>query len=136
MGQAQTQARMKWPMPAAFTEVTLVKEIKSIKIVHASWCPHCHPTTVEPMEEFSKRRGIPISTYDIDDPDQVKQADNLVMNFGDRSEDYLIPQIFLEFKDGGIVHVLTGYSESVELTKRAVMNLMNSPYFRGDSSAE
>jgi len=108
-------------------------EVKAIHIVHATWCPHCHPTTVEPMKKMALQLGIPFFSYDIDDPEQVKKADELVEKFGDMSEDYLIPQVFLEMKDGTVRHVLTGYSESVELTKRAVNNLIASPYFRGDS---
>lgn len=44
------------------------EEIKTIYVVHASWCPHCHPTTVEPMEMLAQEKGIPIFTYDIDNP--------------------------------------------------------------------
>ena len=75
--------------------------------------------------------GIDFIPYDIDKPEEERKADDLVREFGDASEDYLIPQVFLEMKDGQIRHVLTGYSESVELTKRAVNNLMKSPYFKG-----
>ena len=102
-------------------------EIKAMHIVHATWCPHCHPTTVEPMEKMSKELGIPLFTYDIDRPDELRKADELVRKFGDWSEDYLVPQVFVETKNGEIRHVLTGYSESVELTKRAVNRLINSP---------
>lgn len=104
-------------------------EVKAIHIVHATWCPHCHPTTVEPMMAAAEKLGIPCMSYDIDDPEQVKKADELVLKHGDWSEDYLVPQVFLEMGDGSIRHVLTGYSESVELTKRAVANLLKSPFF-------
>ena len=106
-----------------------MSEIKAIHIVHATWCPHCHPTTVEPMEKMASQLSIPFFSYDIDNPEQVKKADELVETFGDWSEDYLIPQVFLEMTDGTVRHILTGYSESVELTKRAVNNLIASPYF-------
>lgn len=108
-------------------------DIKAIHVVHATWCPHCHPTTVEPLERIATKLGIAFFGYDIDKPEQEKKADELVNKFGDWSEDYLIPQVFLESKDGTIRHVLTGYSENVELTKRAVSNLLNSPYFRDDA---
>ena len=111
-------------------------EIRAIHVVHASWCPHCHPTTVEPMKERAEQLGMGFHDYDIDKPDQVKKADEFVRDFGDWSEDYLIPQVFLEMRDGTMRHVLTGYSEGVELTKRAVAILLNSPYFIGDASAE
>jgi thiol-disulfide isomerase/thioredoxin len=107
-----------------------VTDVKAIHVVHAMWCPHCHPTTVEPMEKIAAELAIAFFSYDIDMPDQEKKADELVRKFGDWSEDYLIPQVFLEMKDGKMRHILTGYSESVELTKRAVSNLSKSPYFR------
>lgn len=108
----------------------LPSDIKAIHVVHATWCPHCHPTTVEPLEKIAAELGIAFFSYDVDKPEQVQRADELVRRFGDWSEDYLVPQVFLESKDGETWHILTGYSESVELTKRAVTNLMNSRYFR------
>ena len=45
------------------------------------------------------------------------------------SEDYLIPQVFVEMNDGEMRHVLTEYSEGVELTRRAVAYLLQSPLF-------
>jgi thiol-disulfide isomerase/thioredoxin len=113
-----------------------VTDVKAIHVVHAKWCPHCHPTTVEPMEKIATELGIAFFSYDIDEPEQEKKADELVRKFGDWSEDYLIPQVFLETKDGKMRHILTGYSESVELTKRAVSNLLESSYFRGSKSQE
>ena len=110
-------------------------EVKTVYVVHATWCPHCHPTTVEPLQEAAAKLGAKFVGYDIDKPDDEKKADELVRKYGDWSEDYLVPQVFVETKDGAIRHVLTGYSESVGLTKRAVDNLLNSPYFRSRSGA-
>jgi thiol-disulfide isomerase/thioredoxin len=110
--------------------------VKAVHIVHATWCPHCHPTTVEPFEKLASDLGIAFVSYDIDKPEEERKADELVHKFGDASEDYLIPQVFLEMEDGQTRHVLTGYSESVELTKKAVDNLMKSPYFRGGARVE
>lgn len=110
-----------------------MSEIKAIHVVHASWCPHCHPTTVEPMRKRAAELGMEFHDYDIDEPDQEKKADELVRDHGDWSEDYLIPQVFLEMRDGTIRHILTGYSEGVELTRRAVANLLDSPYFEVDA---
>ena len=109
--------------------------VRAIHVVHATWCPHCTPTTVPPMEMMAKEHGIPFFSYDIDKPDEAAKADELVSKFGDWCEDYLIPQVFVETDDGKFRHVLTGYSESVDLTKRAVDNLMKSPYFKGDNNA-
>ena len=111
-------------------------QVKGVHVVHATWCPHCHPTTVEPVRDAAGRLGLSFHDYDIDKPDQEKAADDLVRNHGDWSEDYLIPQVFLEMQDGTIRHVLTGYSEGVELTRRAVANLLNSPYFQGGFTAK
>ncbi len=104
-------------------------DIKAIHVVHATWCPHCHPTTVEPMEKMAKELGVSFFSYDIDIPEQEAKADELVRKFGDWSEDYLMPQVFIETKRGKVRHVLTGYSESVDSTKRAVNNLLKSPLF-------
>ena len=84
------------------------------------------------MREKAKELGVAFYDYDIDDPEQVKKADELVRSHGDWAEDYLVPQVFLEDRDGTVHHVLTGYSESVELTKRGVANLLGSRYFEGD----
>ncbi len=78
---------------------------------------------------ISEELGIPFFSYDIDVPEQEEKADELVREFGDWSEDYLIPQVFVEMSDGEMRHVLTGCSEGVDLTRRAVSNLLNGPLF-------
>lgn len=104
-------------------------EIKAVHVVHATWCPHCYPATVEPLQKVSERLGIPFFSYDIDVPEQEKKADGLVREFGDWSEDYLIPQVFVEMNGGEMRHVLTGFPGNLGLTRRAVNNLLNSPLF-------
>jgi thiol-disulfide isomerase/thioredoxin len=104
-------------------------DIKAIHVVHATWCPHCHPTTVEPIEKVAGELGIPFLSYDIDIPEQAAKGDELVRKFGDWSEDYLVPQVFVETKDGKVQHLLTGSPESLDSTKRAVNNLLESPLF-------
>ena len=104
-------------------------EIKAVHVVHATWCPHCHPAAVEPIQKISKELGIPFFSYDIDVPEQEKRADELVREFGDWSEDYLIPQVFVEMNDGEMRHVLTGHPGSLDSTRRAVTNLLNGPLF-------
>jgi len=99
-------------------------ELKAIHVVYANWCPHCMPTTVEPMKKAAEKLGVSIKLYDID-TEAVKEADKLVAEHGDWAEDYLIPQVFFEYVDGRIEHVLTGYSEDVKLTARGVANLLN-----------
>jgi glutaredoxin len=103
-------------------------ELRAIHVVYAEWCPHCVPTTVEPMKEAAVRLGVKYVPHNID-TDEVKAADELVRKYGDWSPDYIIPQVFLEFGDGSVKHVLTGYSEGVSFTKKAVDNLLTSKLF-------
>lgn len=97
--------------------------LKAIHVVYANWCPHCVPTTVEPMKKAAADLRISCLLYDID-TEKVAEADELVRKYGDWSEDYLIPQVFFEFADGSIRHVLTGYPEGVAYTRRAVENIV------------
>ncbi len=103
--------------------------MKAIHVVYANWCPHCVPTTVEPMKKAAAELGVQCLLHDIDTED-VKVADELVKRYGDWSPDYLIPQVFLEFDGNEFRHVLTGYSEGVPYTRRAVENLLKSRLFQ------
>jgi thiol-disulfide isomerase/thioredoxin len=105
-------------------------KLRKIHVVYATWCPHCNPTTIEPMKKLAKKLGIECALYDIDDPAREKIADELVRKYGDWCEDYIIPQVFFEYDDGTIEHVLTGFSEGVEFTKRAVENLLKSAFLK------
>ena len=102
---------------------------KAFHVVYANWCPHCAPTAVEKMKLAAKELGVPCLLYDIDS-EQARAADELVKKHGDWSPDYLIPQVFVEFEDGEVKHVLTGYPEGVEYTRVAVDNLVRSEMFR------
>lgn len=101
-------------------------DLKSIHVVYAHWCPHCVPTTVEPLRRVAEKLRVPCVLYDIDEADACKKADDLVKEYGDWAEDYLVPQVFLEYDGGEIRHVFTGYSENVELTRNAINNLLAS----------
>ena len=101
-------------------------KLKSIHFVYADWCPHCVPTTLELVKERAERIGVHCILYHVDDPKASKQADELVKKYGDWSEDYLIPQIFLEYENGEVKHVFTGYSEDLELTRTGLNNLLES----------
>jgi glutaredoxin len=103
---------------------------KAVHVVYANWCPHCVPTTVEPVKKASQEIGVPCLLHDID-TDDVKVADELVKKYGDWSPDYLVPQVFLEYQDGSMKHVLTGYPEGISFTRRAVENLLKSELFVG-----
>ncbi|MDG7006916.1 MAG: hypothetical protein JRN06_01580 [Nitrososphaerota archaeon] len=98
---------------------------KAIHVVYAKWCPHCVPTTVEPLNQRAKALGVPCLLHDIDS-DDVEAADDLVRNHGDWTDDYLIPQVFLEYDGGRVEHVLTGNPRGVALTKGAVEALLKS----------
>lgn len=107
-----------------------MRNLKSIHVVYAKWCPHCVPTTVEPVRQKAQELGVPCILYDIDDPDALKKGDDLVKRYGDWSADYLIPQVFMEYGSGEIRHVFTGYSEDIELTRHGVSNLLASHIFK------
>ncbi|MDG6902162.1 MAG: hypothetical protein JRM80_09415 [Nitrososphaerota archaeon] len=102
---------------------------KAIHIVYAQWCPHCVPTTVEPIRQRAEEIGVPLLLHDIDTPD-VKVADELVKKHGDWTADYVIPQVFFEY-EGRIEHVLTGDSRGVSLTRKAVEELLASAPLSG-----
>ena len=101
-------------------------KLKRICVVYADWCPHCVPTTVEPMKRKAEQIGVHCTLYDVDDPNASEKADELVKKCGDWSEDYLVPQVFLEYEDGEIKHVFTGYSESIDLTRSGLIHLPES----------
>ena len=107
---------------------------KGVYVVYANWCPHCVPTTVEPIKKAGESLGLQVHLYDIDSDDEAK-ADELVRKYGDWSPDYLIPQVFVELDDGEIKHVLTGRREGLAFTKRAVEDLLRSDFFKGAGSA-
>ncbi|PSN83376.1 hypothetical protein B9P99_02920 [Candidatus Marsarchaeota G1 archaeon OSP_B] len=111
-------------------------KLKSIKLVMAYWCPHCVPTTLEAMKKASKELGVPLEIYDIDKPEQEKIADELVKKYGDWSENYLIPQVFFEFEDGSVKHVLTGQSAGVSATKRKIEELFSSEFYNALKNAK
>jgi len=103
---------------------------KAIHVVFAKWCPHCVPTTVDPMMKKAKELGIPCALHDID-TEEVRVADDLVKKYGDWTPDYLVPQVFLEYEGGRFTHVLTGNPQGVALTRAAVERLVS-----GDLLAE
>jgi hypothetical protein len=74
--------------------------------------------------------GTELRVLDIDDPEQVKIADELVKQYGDNVDDYLIPQVFFE-KDGAVKHIFTGFSEGVEVTKARWDDFFASQYYGG-----
>ena len=79
---------------------------------------------------MAKRLGVPLRTLDIDRRVELAKADRLVREHGDGSPDYLIPQVFLEWTDGRVDHLLTGFSEQVSRTARAWQDLLASEWLR------
>lgn len=90
-----------------------------LTLVMATWCPHCHPLSVDRTRELAGRLKIPWRALDIDRPAEEAEADRLVREHGDWTEDYLIPQVFLESGDGHVAHLLTGVPGPVAGTARA-----------------
>lgn len=108
---------------------------KAIHVVYAKWCPHCVPTTVEPLTKRAEELGVACLLHDIDSED-IAVADDLVKKYGDWTPDYLIPQVFLEYDGGRIKHVLTGNPQGVALTRRAVEGLLASESLAGKEAPE
>ena len=79
---------------------------------------------------MAKELGVELRVLDIDDPEQVKVADDLVTRYGDWADDYLIPQVFFE-EDGKVQHVFTGFSEGVEVTRARWNDFFASEFYRG-----
>ena len=100
-----------------------------ITIVLAQWCPHCVPVSLEKTQQLAKELNVGLRVLDIDKPDMVKVADSLVKEHGDFSEDYLVPQVFIEHDDG-IEHVFTGFSEGVHVTSARWNDFFASQYYK------
>ncbi len=90
-----------------------------LDLVMATWCPHCEPLSRDRAQRLSRRLGVPLRVLDIDRPEEERVADALVRDHGDWSADYLIPQVFLEWSDGRVSHLLTGVPGATAGTARA-----------------
>ncbi|MHB1907828.1 MAG: hypothetical protein ACYCQJ_03020 [Nitrososphaerales archaeon] len=105
-------------------------KVERVSAVIAKWCPHCYPLSVDNARKMAEELDVALQVLDIDDESDGKVADDLVRNYGDDAPDYLIPQIFLEFKDGSVQHIFTGFSENTSVTKKHWEDLFNSKFFR------
>jgi hypothetical protein len=103
---------------------------KRLTIVLAPWCPHCHPLSVTNGRKLARTLRVPLRLLDIDRGAQERAADALVRRYGDWAPDYLIPQVFLEWSDGRVQHLLTGFSEEVPRTARGWSDLFRSAWLR------
>ena len=80
------------------------------------------------MRRLGRLLRLPVRRLDIDRPGPGREADRLVRRHGDHAPDYLIPQVFLEWSDGRVDHLLTGFSEEVARTARAWDDLFASDW--------
>ncbi len=103
---------------------------RRLTIVLAQWCPHCVPLSVKEGRSLARRLRVPLRILDIDRRGQLPAADRIVRKHGDDSPDYLIPQVFLEWTDGTVQPLLTGFSEQVSRTARAWHDLLRSDWLR------
>jgi hypothetical protein len=78
---------------------------------------------------MAEELDVQLRVLDIDREDDLKAADELVKEHGDDSVDYLIPQIFMEFKDGSVKHIFTGFSENHQITGRRWADLFASRFY-------
>ncbi len=111
-------------------------KVKRVTTVFAHWCRHCDPPALEATERIGKELEVPIKLLDIDIPEQENEADDIVKKYGDWIEDYLIPQVFLEFADGSTRHIFTGNPGGVSLTEEGFSNLLKSDWFKELKQAE
>jgi len=79
---------------------------------------------------MSKDLGVPFRLLDIDKPDDLKIGDGLVKKYGDDCDDYLIPQVFLEYPDSRVQHIFTGFSENPSVTKKHWEDLFSSKFYK------
>jgi len=114
---------MGHPMPAA-------PRPRRLTIVLAKWCPHCVPLSVVHGRRLARQLRVPLRILDIDKPREERAADAFVRAHGDAVPDYLIPQVFLEWSNGDVRHLLTGFSEQVPRTDRAWRDLFASDWLR------
>ena len=110
--------------------------VERITIVLAKWCPHCVPLSLENVKRMAKDLGVPLRVLDIDFPEEEKVADRLVEEYGDYTEDYIIPQVFLEYKGGRVQHIFTGFSEGVSVTAARWIALFNSEVYQSLLNAQ
>ncbi|MCH8022395.1 MAG: hypothetical protein IH932_01435 [Thaumarchaeota archaeon] len=105
-------------------------KVKGVTTVFAHWCRHCDPPALDATERIGKELEVPMKLLDIDIPEQEIEADDIVKKYGDWIEDYIIPQVFLEFADGSVRHIFTGRSEGVSFTEKGFSDLLESDWFK------
>ncbi len=109
---------------------TAPRRPQRLTVVLAQWCPHCVPLSQDHARRLAARLKVPLRILDIDRRGEVRLADRIVREHGDASPDYLIPQVFLEWSDGAIDHLFTGFSEQTARTDRAWRDLFASAWLK------
>lgn len=107
-----------------------LKQLSQISIVLAPWCPHCVPLSLEETKKMASDLKVPLRVLDIDNVDQAQKADDMVQKHGDFCEDYLVPQVFLEYSNGIVQHLFTGFSEDTRTTKKHWDDLFSSSFYK------
>ncbi len=69
---------------AYWREREAMTHVRCIIVVYANWCPHCVPTTVEPMKQCAAELGAEPDLIDIDA--EEGRGDRLVRECGDRGK--------------------------------------------------
>ncbi len=101
-----------------------------VSIVLADWCPHCVPLSDVRARRLARQLRVPYRRLDIERRAEVRVADRIVRAHGDWAPDYLIPQVFLEWTDGRVDHLFTGFSEQVARTRQGWTDLFRSAWLR------
>jgi len=91
-----------------------------LSLVYAVWCPHCDPVSTERAPLLAKRLGVALRMLDIDSPATAKEADRIVEAQGLWDDDYVIPQLFLEWDDGRVDAILVAERGSPTAVTRAM----------------
>jgi len=92
-------------------------------VVHSKWCPYCR-NVIRMAEALSREFQAVLKLLDIDVPDEEEEADVYVRKCGDWSEDYVIPQLFIECADGIVQHLFTGAS-SIEAARAKLKKILS-----------
>jgi len=96
---------------------------KALVVVHSKWCPYCR-IAITTAETLGRELKIVLKLLDIDVPNEEEEADLFVRKYGDWSEDYVIPQLFIEHEDGTVQHLFTGAS-SIEAARAKLKKALN-----------
>ena len=71
-------------------------------------CPHCYPLSFDNAWKIAEELNVLLHVLDIDFEDQEKASDDLVCEYGDFNEDYLIPQVFIEYESASYIAEIQG----------------------------